>query len=210
MDAPSIDEEPTGGRRVGRVAAAVVGLVMVGLLVVLATSEPSTERRTSSPLLGEAVPPLVGETSDGGTFDIDDHRGEWVVVNFFASWCVPCVREHPELVRFAAAHEGDVQVVSVVFDDDPDAVRAFFAREGGDWPVVVGDTGGIALDFGVRGVPESYVVAPSGVVVAAFYGVTQAALDQVLVELGQTVPTAPPGTLASTTTTTTTTAGSAP
>jgi cytochrome c biogenesis protein CcmG/thiol:disulfide interchange protein DsbE len=123
-----------------------------------------------------------------------------VVVNFFASWCVPCVREHPELVAFAAAHEGDVQVVSVVFDDDPGAVEAFFAREGGDWPVVVGDTGRIALDFGVTGVPESYLVAPTGVVVAAFYGVTQRLLDEALAEFGATVPTAVPGTVAPTTT----------
>lgn len=195
MDAMAIDAMPTGGRRVGRIAAVVVGLVMVGLLVVLATSNPATERRVSSPLVGKAVPPLVGETTAGDTFDIDDHRGEWVVVNFFASWCVPCVREHPELVAFAREHAEDVQVVSVVFDDDAAAVEAFFAREGGDWPVVIGDTGGIALDFGVRGVPESYVIAPSGIVVAAFYGVTQAALDDVLAQFGQSVPTSPPGTV---------------
>jgi cytochrome c biogenesis protein CcmG/thiol:disulfide interchange protein DsbE len=106
-------------------------------------------------------------------------------VNFFATWCVPCIREHPELVEFAERHGPDgpgvpVQVISVAFDDNADAIASFFAQRGGDWPVLTEGTGSIALDYGVRGVPESYLVSPAGQVVAVFYGVTADALDEAI------------------------------
>src|SRR5690606_12069380 len=98
----------------------------------------------------------------------DDHRGEWVVVNFFASWCGPCRQEHPELVAFSERHaaRGDASVVSVAFSDAEDDARAFFEELGGDWPVLIEGTGRIGIDFGVTGVPETYLVAPDGTVVA--------------------------------------------
>ena len=105
-------------------------------------------------------------TLDGDSFDLDRLRGQWVVVNFFATWCVPCRQEHPELVSFHRRHTqaGDAAVVSVVFDDDHGEVQDFFDANGGTWPVVVGDEGQIALDYGVSGVPESFLVDPTGVV----------------------------------------------
>lgn len=181
--------QPAGPMVALRVGAVVVGLALLIVVWALATSEPASQRQVTSELLGKAVPPLAGQTLDGTAFDIDQHRGKWVVVNFFASWCVPCIREHPELVSFEERNREDVQVVSVVFDDEPDAVQEFFDREGGDWPVVVGETGRISLDFGVKGVPESYVISPSGVVVAAFFGVTEQALEEVIgVPAVSTVP----------------------
>ena len=85
-----------------------------------------------------------------------------MLVNFFATWCVPCQREHDELAAFDDRHDaaGDAVVVSVVFDDTTEDARDFFEEEGGDWPVVVGDQGDIALDYGVIEVPESYLVEP--------------------------------------------------
>lgn len=171
-----------GPRRghVGKVVSAVVALVLVAFVVVLATREPATERRASSPLIGRVTPALTGRTVDGGTYDIDDHQGQWVVVNFFATWCGPCVEEHPELVRFHRAHAArqDATVVSVVYDDGVEEVRDFFSRRGGDWPVLR-DGAQAAVDFGVVKVPETYLVAPSGVVVQKYTGgVTQAAIDR--------------------------------
>ena len=158
-------------RRTGMIVSAVVALVVIAFVVVLATREPATERRAKSPLIGKVAPALVGETLDGGSFDIDDHRDEFVVVNFFATWCPPCIEEHPELVAFDEAHRaaGDASVVSVVYNDRPDAVHDFFADRGGDWSVIA-DGGLAAVDYGVVKVPETYLVAPGGVVVQKYAG----------------------------------------
>lgn len=175
-----------GGPRPVRTAAVVVGVVAV-LLLGLLTFEvvAGDDDGVRSGLVGRAAPAVVGTATNGDAVDLDRWRGDWVLVNFFATWCVPCVREHPELVEFARRHgpDGDgvpVEVVSIAFDDDPAAVEEFFATRGGDWPVLVDDTGPLALDFGVRGVPESFLISPAGQVVALFYGVTADAVDEAI------------------------------
>lgn len=179
-------EADLGPPRSGRTALIVSGVVAVCvavLVVVLATRDPATQRQTQSPLLGRLAPVVQGTTLDGGTFDLDALRGRWVLVNFFATWCTPCVVEHPELVAFDDEHRaiGDAAVVSVLYDDDPDAAREFFAERGGDFPVVLDPEGAIGVAYGVARVPESFLVAPDGTVVQRIVGgVTQEQLDDLL------------------------------
>ena len=175
-------------RRTGLIVSAVVAVLAIGFVAVLATREPATDRRRDSPLIGKVVPPLAGETLAGGNFDIDDHQGRWVVVNFFATWCVPCRIEHPELDAFNQAHAraGDAVLVSVLFDDDPASAREFFDRNGGDWPVVLDGDGLIASAFGTPKVPESYLVSPNGRVAVKFTGgVTRDGLDRAIDQIEQ-------------------------
>ena len=163
--------------------AGVVLVVMLGFIVVLATGSSPDERPATSPLLGRQAPPIVAETLDGEAFDLSRLRGRFVVVNFFATWCVPCIREHPELVEFRQRHAatGDVSVVSVVYDDRPAKVREFFDENGGDWPVVLDPDGRVAVSYGVSGVPESYLLAPDGTVLSKILGgVTADELDELL------------------------------
>ncbi|MBA2281299.1 MAG: TlpA family protein disulfide reductase [Acidimicrobiia bacterium] len=178
------DDEELAARRRGPVLAAVGVLVFVALLVVvLATRQPAADRIAESPLLGQAAPAVAGTTLDGDRFSIADEQGRFVLVNFFATWCVPCQQEHDDLVAFSETHadRGDASVVSVVFDDATEDARAFFAENGGDWPVVVGDDGEIALDYGVLAVPESFLVAPDGSVLARVVGgVTAEGLESLL------------------------------
>ncbi|MGZ4709134.1 MAG: TlpA family protein disulfide reductase, partial [Acidimicrobiales bacterium] len=97
-----------------RNAALAVGVVLIALVALLATAKTNDQRQPEARILGQAVPVVQGTTLDGGSYDIDAHLGNWVVVNFFASWCTPCRVEQPELVKFAQAHAGsNVQVVSV-------------------------------------------------------------------------------------------------
>jgi cytochrome c biogenesis protein CcmG/thiol:disulfide interchange protein DsbE len=166
-------------------AAVAVGLVAAVLVAVLAMSDSALTRQVKSPLLGQPAPEIAGPTLDGGSFSLADQRGRWVLVNFFATWCVPCLREHPELQRFFEAHRqaGDATVVSVVYSDEVDRVRRFFAEESGGWSVLDDPGGRVALEYGVGKIPESYLVSPDGQVVTKVIGGVEAAgLERILAQ----------------------------
>jgi len=168
-------------------AAAPVAVVLALLILVLATRQPAADRVADSPIVGQPTPDVALRTLAGKTFSLDRYEGRWVLVNFFATWCAPCRREHPELRRFAADHEakGDAAVVSVVFEDDPASVRRFFRENGGDWPILNDVDGEVVLAFGVVKVPESYLIGPDGVVQAKITGgVTAAGLESAIRRLG--------------------------
>lgn len=167
-----------------RLTASIVGVVLVAFMALLWVSDPGGD--SGRAVVGRPVPAVAGVGLDGEQVDIADWAGSWVVVNFFASWCPPCEREHPELVEFSERHaDGRARVVGVGFDDSPDKIREFFARRGGSWPVIPSDTGSIALAFGVVAMPESYLVAPDGTVVDVFIaGVTADELDEAIAANG--------------------------
>lgn len=173
-----------GGSRLARNSAIIVGLVLVALIALLATRGTSTP--ISSRIVGQAAPDFSGTTLDGSTFRMANHRGEWVLVNFFATWCTPCRLEDPQIQKFVDSHKGDpVKVISVAFSDDAESISSYWLEERNTWPVIPNNTGLIALDYGVTKVPESYMVAPSGLVVAGFFGgVTADGLDRVIAENG--------------------------
>ena len=179
-----IETQDTAKRHTARYVAVAVAVVLALLVVVLATRDPATMKIGRSPLLGEVAPALGGsQVVSAGDYDLGDSSGRWVVVNFFATWCVPCREEHPELVQFSKRHAvaGDADVVSVVFDDKAADVSRFFERNGGDWPVIDDPRGAIALDWGVAGIPESYLVDPDGVVRSKITGGVRAdGLDELL------------------------------
>jgi cytochrome c biogenesis protein CcmG, thiol:disulfide interchange protein DsbE len=149
--------------------ALAVAVVMAGVFVLLANADPTQNREASTYLLGRPAPEAVGELADGSTFELSRRKGSWVVVNFFTSWCVPCKREHPELIEFVAQQRAlgndGAEFYQVVVDDDRAAVEQFFAEEGGgDWPVVYDHDGRFAVAFGVAQVPETWIIDPNGVV----------------------------------------------
>ena len=168
MTAPA--EAPRRSRAV-LFTALGVGVVLVALVVLLVTRDTSGDRPSASPVVGQAAPALGGDAILGEPYDIGT-TDRWVLVNFFATWCVPCRQEHPELRKFAedTAADGTAEVVSVVYGDDPAEVEEFFRENGGDWTVLDADDGRTALDWGVAKVPESFLVSPTGVVVQRIQG----------------------------------------
>ncbi len=164
-------------RRVAPFIALAAAAVLGGLFWLLAGSDTSSTDTASSFLIGKPAPAVVTTNLDGESFDLSRRKGSWVVFNFFHSTCVPCKAEHPDLVEFArqqASFAGGAELYTVINDDSDDAVRAWFAERGGDWPIIKDDNGSIAVAFGVAKVPETWVIDPSGIVQARFPGVTTA------------------------------------
>jgi cytochrome c biogenesis protein CcmG/thiol:disulfide interchange protein DsbE len=163
-----------------RWTAGGVLVAAAALVALLATRPPASATEVDTPLLGHRAPAMVGTTLAGTRFDLAALRGRWVVVNFFASWCPPCQQEEPDLVTFAYQHRGPDQaaLVGVVYDDSAADARSFLSSSGATWPVLADPAGTLAVDFGVRDPPETFLVSPAGVVTAHLDGpVTAAQLD---------------------------------
>jgi len=180
---------PVKGRRgvVHRSAliAGVVGIALAALIALFAFSPKgeTDDQNRGSPLEGKLAPALTGTDIDGQPFDLDRYRGQWVLVNYFATWCPPCVAEHPQLVSLSQGGSIPVQLVSVAFDDTADNVKQFFSERGGTWPVLVSGTGKAALDYGVVKLPESYLIDPSGKVVRKLInGITASEVEDIIAE----------------------------
>ena len=173
---------PRGGVNPVVIVVAVVAVVVVGLVALLATSGGDKEADSADQVVSDEAPELVGQTVSGDAFDIADLQGSWVFVNFFATWCPPCVAEHGELIALSEDSAADVQVVSVAFDEPEPVISDFFETNGGDWPVVT-ESEGIPLDWGVIGLPESFLISPDGEVVEKYKGgVTAAGIEQDIAE----------------------------
>jgi len=174
---------PRRRTRTALYGAGTAALLLAAFIGVLATRKSAVDQQATSPLLGKVAPALAGtDFVGGGPFNLTSLRGRYVLVNFFASWCVPCQQEQPQLVRFAGEPSGDTAVVGVLFEDTPGPARAYLRANGGTWPALAdSDVGQAALDWGVRGPPESYLVDPNGIVLAKFIGEVSAAYLERLV-----------------------------
>jgi cytochrome c biogenesis protein CcmG, thiol:disulfide interchange protein DsbE len=159
-------------------------VVLVVLAIVVATRPSQQATAVQSPLLGKRAPAFTARTLDGGSIDLAQFHGHYVLLNFFASWCPPCQQEEPDLVRFAfdqGREANGARLVSVVFDDPDAAARQFVEQWGTTWPSATDPGGEIASDYGVTAPPTTFLIGPSGTVVGELTGpVTVAQLDRLL------------------------------
>ena len=132
-----------------------------------------------SPLINRPVPafalgPVAGMGALPGLSDQDLRKGEVTLVNVFASWCVPCHAEHPLLAQIAAERELaalGLRVVGLAYKDADEKTRAFLDREGNPYAAIGADRDGrTGIDFGVYGVPETFVVRGDGTIAFKFVG----------------------------------------
>ena len=169
---PSPPPSRRGRMTPSRWTALGLAVVLVAFLLVLATRQSAEESAADSPLLGKPAPEVRGPDLEGRTVRLSQLRGRYVLLNFFASWCVPCEREHDDLIRFQEAHAeaNDATVLAVLFDDEVEDAVEFFEERGGDWPVLQDPGGKVSLEFGVRGPPESFLISPEGIVLTRIIG----------------------------------------
>lgn len=138
-------------------------LLFAGLLPVFLLGLGRDPSVVPSPLIGKPAPEFTLPPLEAGGegFKTADLIGQTTLVNFFASWCLPCKIEHPLLLKLK--EEGRVQVAGIAYRDAPEATARWLAKRGNPYDRIGMDRKGrIAIDWGVYGVPESYLVDSKG------------------------------------------------
>lgn len=125
----------------------------------------------SNPLVGRTAPDFTLQTTDGQTVTLSELRGKPVILNFWASWCVPCREEFPLLVSAYQKYSGDgLQIVGVIFKDGPQAAGDFAKSYGATWPLLVDPGNVVANKYNGTIVPVSYYIDRDGVIRTVSYG----------------------------------------
>jgi cytochrome c biogenesis protein CcmG, thiol:disulfide interchange protein DsbE len=156
--------------RTRTIAIVLAPLVLFALL--LATGLGKDPRALPSELIGKPAPGFSLPRLDAdGTIDSKDLDGQVVVLNFWASWCLPCRQEHDDLEAvWGRYRERGVVVLGVLFEDTPEGAMGFRQELGGDWPIAADPGSKTAIAYGVFGVPETFVIAPDGTIAAKTTG----------------------------------------
>ena len=180
----SVTPAPRQSRRVLWIAVSV-GLAVALIVGVLAGAQLG-EPTFKSPLVGKPAPSFDLASLDGdGRVRNGDYRGQYYVLNLWASWCVPCREEAPVLQSFHERWSSrGVALVGIVYNDTESAARKFRDRFGLTYPQVVDPKADAGIVFGVHGIPETYVIDNRGIIMAHLLGaVRDGTLDDVLEQI---------------------------
>ncbi|MGH9379018.1 MAG: TlpA family protein disulfide reductase [Thermoanaerobaculia bacterium] len=147
-------------RKVLWIGAALV----VPLVAFLALAFRHDPRIVESPLVGKPAPEFRLRSLAGEEVALAELAGRPVVLNFWATWCQPCIAEHPVLVEHSRRYAGRVRFVGVIYDDDPEAIRRFVERYESWGPNLVDPGSEAAIRYGVYGAPETFFIDARGIV----------------------------------------------
>jgi cytochrome c biogenesis protein CcmG, thiol:disulfide interchange protein DsbE len=187
--------------------ATLAGGVSLPLVALLAYGMTRDPKDIPSPLPGRAAPPFslavfasgegAARRAIGDTIRLADHRGEVVVLNFWASWCLACRDEHADLSQVADRYAGrDVKFYGVLYNDVPANGLKWIQQMGGQsYPSVQDPRTRMAIEYGLYGVPETFFIGRDGRVAYKHVGPVSAAILVHKIDslLAATEPASSPG-----------------
>jgi cytochrome c biogenesis protein CcmG/thiol:disulfide interchange protein DsbE len=148
-----------------------VAALATPLLVALAMGFGKDPHSVPSMLVGKPAPQFRLVDLDGNTVDSAALRGQPVLINFWATWCYPCQAEHDLLQDTARQVAGRAHVLGIVYEDQAPTVLKYVSTHGAAYPQLLDPGSQVAMDFGVAGVPESFIIDSSGYIVHKQAGV---------------------------------------
>jgi len=163
-----------------RCIAIGIALLVIGIVAACAPTavSPPPVATIDDALL---APDFTATALSGDSYTLSALRGRWVIVNFWATWCVPCVTEMPALQQIADNHADAVVLLGINVRESVEEVAAFVAEHDLRFPVLVNPDDSTLLDYQVIGVPQTVLIAPSGEIVYRQFG--PVAVDDFGVEL---------------------------
>lgn len=136
-------------------------VLILTVAVLAAACSPSS----TDPVPGNAAPAIAGTGLDGAPLSLAGFKGHPVVVNFWASWCVPCREEFPVFKDQLTAHASDgLVVLGVLYKDQPDLAKSFVTDFGATWPTVDDPNGTIADAYRIAAPPQTFFIDANGVI----------------------------------------------
>ena len=158
------------------VVAAVLPLALLVIYVITfgIVSAPSAVR------IGDPAPRFALADLDGNPLRLSDYAGRPVILNFWASWCGPCVEEFPLLRQAEQQHAADgLAVIGIVYQDRSEAARAFMQRMDADWPAAMDPGDSLASQYAIFAPPETFFIGRDGSIVGHQVGqFSRASLDR--------------------------------
>ena len=176
VTSPAAEVAP--GSRWPRRIALLALTALIGVAAAFGTRFGTDPGVVDSPLIGQPAPDVtLPYLEQDGELSLAELRGQVVVVNFWASWCVPCREEHDDLIAAAQRYRDQrVTFIGIVYQDQPDQAIAFLDELGRGYDHVTDPGSRAAIDFGVFGVPETFFIDRDGTVVAKVVGRSDLAL----------------------------------
>jgi cytochrome c biogenesis protein CcmG, thiol:disulfide interchange protein DsbE len=153
----------------------VIGLVLAGGIALAAAQligRPPVIEVPGSAFLNQPAPDFELERLDGeGTLRLSDYRGRPVLVNFWASWCLPCREEFPLFAEVRQRHAAaGLEIIGIVYKDGPQAARAFAQEHDGDWPMVLDPDEVAWRAYQGHGLPTTFFIDREGIVRSVSFG----------------------------------------
>jgi cytochrome c biogenesis protein CcmG/thiol:disulfide interchange protein DsbE len=143
----------------------------MGVAAVALSGAAAADVAETAPLAGKAAPDFTRADLDGKSRTLSAYRGKVILLNFWATWCEPCLAEIP---RFSAWQQrygpSGLQILGIAMDDELDAVRQLAHRDHLTYPIIMGDAQVGQLYGGILGLPLSYLIDAQGRVVARYRG----------------------------------------